>query len=200
MLKDLWPNLAKGAAGFLLGLALWWGLSAPYARLLATMTEPLIRMVERPAVTRLIAGGTELTIDRDDFPRSSPRPGLTLMDLTANIILLTTLFAVNKRPVSDRNIRGFVLASLALAAVHIAAIIVNMESIYALRLGPWSERNYSAFARNFWGAAAHFYSIIGVFGAGFALWWLFRPSNEVPQDSGKSGQRKTVKNKRVPAR
>jgi hypothetical protein len=200
LLKDLWPNLAKGAAGFLLGLALWWGLSAPYARLLATMTEPLIRMVERPAVTRLIAGGTELTIDRDDFPRSSPRPGLTLMDLTANIILLTTLFAVNKRPVSDRNIRGFVLASLALAAVHIAAIIVNMESIYALRLGPWSERNYSAFARNFWGAAAHFYSIIGVFGAGFALWWLFRPSNEVPQDSGKSGQRKTVKNKRVPAR
>jgi hypothetical protein len=157
-------------------------------------------MVERPAVTRLIAGGTDLTIDRDDFPRSSPRPDLTLMDLTANIVLLTTLFAVNKRPNSDRNILGFVLASLALVAVHIAAIIVNVESIYALRLGPWSERNYGAFARNFWGAGAHFYSLIGVFGAGFALWWLFRPSNEVLPDSKKGDRRKTAKNTRAPSR
>jgi hypothetical protein len=199
LLKDLWPNLGKGAAGFVLGLALWWGLSTPYARLLATAAGPLIRMAERPSVTRLIAGGTELTIDRDDFPRSSPRPGLTLMDLTANIVLLTTLFAVNKHPVSDRNILGFVLASLALVAVHIAAIIVNVESIYALRLGPWSARNYGPFARNFWGAAAHFYSVIGVFGAAFALWWLFRPSNEAPE-SRKGDKRKTAKNTRAPSR
>jgi hypothetical protein len=174
--KDLWSNLAKGAAGFLLGLVFWWALANPYARLLATLTQPLIRIAERPAVTRLIADESQLTIDRDDFPRSSPRPALTLMDLTANIILLTTLFAVNKRPLSDRNIRGFLLAALALVVVHMAAVIVNVESIYALRLGPWSERNYGAVARNFWGAGAHFYSLIGVFGAGFALWWLFRPS------------------------
>ena len=176
MLKDLWPNLAKGAAGFLLGLALWWALANPYARVLAAVTEPLIRLAERPAVTRLIADGTELTVDRDDFPRSSPRPALTLMDLTANIILITTLFAVNGRPISDRNIGGFVLACLALTVVHIGAVIVNVESIYALRLGPWSERNYGAVARNLWGTGAHFYSLIGVFGAGFALWWLFRPT------------------------
>jgi len=200
LLKDLWPNLAKGAAGFVLGLALWWGLSTPYARLLATVTEPLIRMVERPAVTRLIAGGTDLTIDRDDFPRSSPRPGLTLMDLTANIVLLTTLFAVARRPISDRNIVGFLLASVALVAVHIGAIIVNVESIYALRLGPWSQRNYGPFARNFWGAGAHFYSLIGVFGAGFALWWLFRPSNEVPPDARKGDRRNTATKKRAPSR
>lgn len=200
MLKDLWPNLAKGAAGFLLGLALWWGLSTPYARLLAAVTEPLIRMVERPAVTRLIAGGTDLTIDRDDFPRSSPRPGLTLMDLTANVVLLTTLFAVTRRPISDRNIVGFLLASVALVAVHIGAIIVNVESIYALRLGPWSQRNYGPFARNFWGASAHFYSLIGVFGVGFALWWLFRPSTEVPPDLRKGDRRKPAKNRRAPSR
>ncbi|MEA2238855.1 MAG: hypothetical protein QOC81_3579 [Thermoanaerobaculia bacterium] len=180
MRKDLWLTLAKGAAGFLLGLVFWWALANPYARLLATLTQPLIRMAERPSVTRLIANESELTIDRDDFPRASPRPALTLMDLTANIILLTTLFAVNRRPVSDRNIGGFLLASLALVLVHIAAVIANVESIYALRLGPWSERNYGAVARNFWGAGAHFYSLIGVFGAGFALWWLFRPSPDAP--------------------
>jgi hypothetical protein len=140
------------------------------------MTEPLLRATERPPATRLIADGTELTIDRDDFPRASPRPSLLLMDLTANMILLTTLFAVNRRPLSDRNVRGFLLASVVLIAVHIAAVVMNVESIYALRLGPWSERHYGAVARNFWGAGAHFYSIAGVFGAPFALWWLFRPS------------------------
>ena len=178
MLKNLWPNLAKGATGFLLGLVFWWALSSPYARLLASVCEAAIHLAERPPVTRLVADGTELTIDRTDFPRASPRPGLLLMDLTSNIILLTTLFAVNRHPLSDRNISGLLLASLALVAVHVAAVIMNVESIYALQLGPWSKRNYGAVARNFWGAGAHFYSIIGSFGASFALWWLFRPSSD----------------------
>jgi uncharacterized membrane protein YjdF len=125
-------------------------------------------------VTRLIADGTELTIDRDDFPRSSPRPALLLMDLTANIILLTTLFAVARKPLSDRNVPRFLLAALLLVLVHIAAVVVNVESIYALRLGPWSAVHYGPVARNLWGAGAHFYSIAGVFGAPFALWWLCR--------------------------
>jgi hypothetical protein len=180
--RNLWSSLAKGTAGFLLGLLFWWSLSAPYARLLATLSEPLIRIAERPPVTRLIvdgSDGTELTIDRDDFPRASPRPSLLLMDITANIILLTTLFAVNRRPLSDRNAAGFLLASLALIVVHVAAVVMNVESIYALRLGPWSALHYGPVARNFWGAGAHFYSLAGVFGAAFALWWLFRPSPNV---------------------
>jgi hypothetical protein len=175
--KDLWPNLAKGATGFLLGLLFWWTLSTPYARVLATLSEPLIRLAEHPAVTHLIAAGTELTVDRADFPRSSPRPGLLLMELTANFVILSTLFAVNRHPLSDRNIGGLLLASIALVAVHVAAVVMNVESIYALRLGPWSYKNYGAVARNFWGASAHFYGIVGTFGAAFALWWLFRPSS-----------------------
>lgn len=182
MLKDLWPSLAKGAAGFLLGLGFWWALSFPYARLLAFVSEPLIRVGESPAVTRVTADGNELTIDRTDFPRASPRPSLLLMDLTSNFIVLTTLFAVNRRPLSDRNILGLVLASIVLVVVHVAAVVMNVQSIYALRLGPWSERNYGALARNFWGAGAHFYSLIGAFGAAFALWWLFRPSS-VPESN-----------------
>ena len=176
MPKNLWPYLAKGAAGFLAGVVLWWALSAPYARLLASVSESLMRLAERPPVTRLAADGTELVIDRDDFPRTSPRPALLLMDLTANIIVLTTLFAAARRPFADRNIVGLLLASVTLVAVHVIAVVVNVQAIYALRLGAWSERNYGPVARNFWGAGAHFYSLAGVFGAAFALWWLFRPS------------------------
>jgi hypothetical protein len=140
------------------------------------MSEPLIRIAERPPVTRLIADGTDLTIHRTDFRRGSPRPGLVLMGLTSNIILLTTLFAVNRQPLSDRNVSGLALASLALVVIHVAAVVINVQSIYALQLGPWSERHYGAVARNVWGAGAHFYSVIGAFGSVFALWWLFRPS------------------------
>jgi len=174
--KNLWPALAKGAAGFVAGFVLWWALSSPYARFLASVSESLMRFAERPPVTRLVADGNELVIDRDDFPRASPRPGLLLTDLTANIIVLTTLFAVARRPWSDRNIVGLLLASLSLVVVHIAAVIVNVQSIYALRLGAWSARNYGPVARNLWSAGAHFYSVVGVFGAAFALWWLFRPA------------------------
>ncbi len=149
-------------------------------------TSGRISLNGRPAsssgssVTRLIADGTNLTVDRDDFPRGSPRPALLVMDLTANIILLTTLFSVTRKPLSDRNIPCFLLACLALVLVHVAAVVVNVQSIYSLRLGPWSARHYGPVARNFWGAAAHFYSVAGVFGAPFALWWLLRPSPSPP--------------------
>ena len=176
MPKNVWPLLAKGAAGFLAGLVLWWALSAPYARLLAAVSGSLMRMAERPPVTRLSADGTELVIDRDDFPRASPRPGLLLMDLTANVIVLTALFAAARHPLNDRNVWRLALAALSLVAVHVMAVVFNVQAIYALRLGAWSARNYGPVARNFWGAGAHFYSLVGVFGAAFALWWLFRPS------------------------
>jgi hypothetical protein len=174
--RNLWPSLAKGAAGFLAGFILWWALSSPYARFLASVSESLLRFAERPPVTRLAADGAELVIDRDDFPRASPRPSLLLMDLTANVIVLTTLFAVAPHPLNDRNIVGLLLAGLCLAVIHVLAVIVNVQSIYALRLGAWSTRNYGPVARNLWGAGAHFYSVAGVFGAAFALWWLFRPA------------------------
>jgi hypothetical protein len=175
LLKDHWPEVLRGAAGFLAGLLVWWALTATYARPLAWTAEALIRVGESPAVTALIADGTSITVDRADFRRGSPRPGLPLMGLTANVVLLTALFAVNRHPLHDRNVLGFVSAATILAVVHVFAVIANVESIYALRLGPWSAKHYGPFARNFWGAAAHFYGLIGAFGVVFALWWLFRP-------------------------
>lgn len=175
MRKSLWPKLAKGAIGLLIGIGVWFAFSGPYARVLAALSEPLIRVAERPRVTRLIPVGAEMTIERTDFPRASPRPALRLMDITFNIMLLTTLFAVSSQPFGNRNITGFLVASAILVLAHVAAVVVNVQSIYALKLGPWSEQHYGAVARNLWGAAAHFYSVVGAFGVPFALWWLLRP-------------------------
>jgi len=166
----LLATIARTILGLLLGLALWWGLNEPYNRFLAAVTEPLLRVAE-PA-TRLIPVDGEMTIDRTDFGSGSPRPALATSQLTVNFILLVALFAMNRKPLSTANVSAFLLASCILVVVHIAAIITNVESIYALRLGPWSERHYGAFARNFWGAAAHFYTLVGSFAAAFALWWV----------------------------
>jgi hypothetical protein len=173
--KNLWPKLIKGAIGLLIGIGFWFAFSTPYARVLAGLSEPLIRIAERPRVTRLVPVGSEMTIERTDFPRASPRPGLRLMDITFNIMLLSSLFAVSAQPFGNRNLTGLLVASLILVLVHVAAVIANVQSIYALKLGPWSEQHYGAVARNLWGAAAHFYSVVGAFGAPFALWWLLRP-------------------------
>jgi hypothetical protein len=193
--KSLWPALLRGAVGFLAGLAFWFALSVPYARVLAALSEPLVRLGERPAVTRLIPRGAELTIDRADFAPTAARPALALMGMTFNIILLTTLFAANPKPLSDRNVGGLFLASLALVIVHVAAVVANVQSIYALQLGPWSAMNYGAVARNFWGAAAHFYTLLGAFGAPFALWWLFRPA-ELSSPESKSGPERSHASRR----
>ncbi len=178
---------ARSILGLLLGLAFWWAFSEPYNRFLAVVTEPLIRVAE-PA-TRLIPVESEMTIDRTDFRRGSPRPGLATADLTVNFILLAALFAMNRKPLSTPNVSAFLLASCILVIVHIAAIITNVESIYALRLGSWSQRHYGAFARNFWGAAAHFYTLLGSFGSAFVLWWILGPIIEARRKSRSKGPR-----------
>jgi hypothetical protein len=179
----------SAAAGFLIGLGVWWGFADPYTRVLAALSEPPIRLVERPAVTHLLPQESQIAVDRTDFPRASPRPALRTTDLTFNFILLTTLFAAAARPFADRNVRGFLLAAIALVAVHVAAVVANVQSIYALRLGPWSAAHYGPVARNFWAAAAHFYSVVGVYGAAVALWWLFRPVGEMAATRRQKGPR-----------
>jgi hypothetical protein len=161
---------SRAVLGLIVGLGLWWALRDPYNRVLVGVTAPLLRIFE--PVTRLVAVGDEITIDRTDFRSGSQRPALATSQLTVNFILLIALFAANRKPISDRNVAGFLIASVILMFVHVVAIIVNVESIFALRLGPWSERHYGAFARNFWSAGAHFYTLAGSFGAAFALWWL----------------------------
>ncbi len=179
MRKNLLKLAAKGAAGFLLALAAWWGLSVPYTRLLASVSEAVIRLAERPSVTLISPQGTLMVIDRTDIRRSPSSGQLAVesTDITFNFILLTTLFAASGRALSDRNVFGFVGAAVALFFVHVAAVVSFVKAYYATSFGPWSALHYGLVARKFWGAAPYFYSVVGVYGFAFALWWIFRPSS-----------------------
>lgn len=177
MLRPLLPPLTRAAAGFLLGLGLWAGFIGVYASFVAATAQPLLRAMERPAVTRLTAEEGTIVVNREDFPPSSPRPQIRLGELTFNVILLTVLFASNVPSLSSRNVGMFLVACLILAVTHVLAFVAAVESIYALRLGPWSAAHYGAVARNFWTASAHFYRIAGMFGIAFLLWWAMRPAD-----------------------
>jgi hypothetical protein len=175
--KNLWPLVLKGAVGFLIGLAVWGGLSVPYTRLLASLSQTVVRLGERPTVTHITPDGTMMLVDRSDFPSSpsSGRLGVQSTDITFNLILLMTLFAASSRALSDRNVFGFAGAAVALVGVHVAAVVSFVKAHYALSFGPWSTSHYGYVARTLWGAAPYFYSVVGGYGFAFALWWLFRP-------------------------
>ena len=170
-----WRLAARALGGFAVGLAVWLLLSPLYDRLIARGAEAALRAFERPAVTHLHTGDDQyVEVDRSDFDPRSKRPAIPLRDLTFNFVLLTALFATTRRPFSDKNIAGFLIACVILGFTHIGAAITEVMSIYVAKLGLWSTVHYGAFARNFWGVANHFYRLVLMYAIAFALWWIFR--------------------------
>lgn len=162
------------ALGFAAGLAFWLVFAAPYERTVAGTAGFLIRLFERPPVTSLSASNGEIRVDRSDFPPASPRPGLPAPDLHFNFVLLAALFALGPRPLEPKRFGRFWIAAAGLFAIHVVALVFQVEAIYATRLGEWSDAHYGAVARNLWAGGFHFYQIAGRFAAPFALWWGLR--------------------------
>lgn len=164
-------SLARATAGFVAGAAIWVGLASPYHRIVAAPAELLIRTFESPPLTRLLAQGREILVQREDFPPAAAEPGIPADDLDFNIAILTALFATARRPFSDAGLRRLGLALAILWATHVAAVVAAVESLYATSFGPWSTAHYGFVARNIWATANHFYRIAGMFAIPFALWW-----------------------------
>ena len=149
-----------------------------------------MRLLERPAATRLYAEGTRVVIDRADFTSKSDRPALPADDLTFDVILLLTLAAATPGLFRDRAMQGLGISLLVLFALHVAALVAAVESFYAMKLGVWSAATYGPFERNFWATASHFWRLAGCFAAPFVLWWLLiRPAGAEEGASGRSKRR-----------
>lgn len=169
------PLLVRIAGGLLLGAAIWAIAGPLYHPAITAISNRIIRSAERPPVTQLIWHDGEVVVNREDFPRESPRPSILLPDITFNVILLCVLFAMSPTPLSDRNVLRFIEALCVLVPVHVFALIAEVESIYSFQLGAWSAMHYGSLARNFWTTAGHFYKILGVHAVAVVLWLLFTP-------------------------
>lgn len=172
-----WRVALRAFAGFVAGVIVWVLLSPLYDRMLASGAETIMRTFEKPKVTRLRPQADQFTtVDRADFDPRSKRPAISIRDLTFNVVLLIALFAASKRPYSDRNIGGFLIAAVMLALTHLLGVIVEVMSIYVAKLGMWSTVHYSDLERNVWGVANHAYRVVFMYAIAFALWWIFRDS------------------------
>ncbi len=176
-----WRLALRAFAGFVVGVVLWVLLSPVYDRVVAAGAESIMRAFEKPKVTRLrLAADNFTTVDRADFDPRSKRPGISIRDLTFNIVLLIALFAASSRPFTDRNIGGFLVAAVILALTHIFGVVTEVMSIYVAKLGLWSTVNYGEFDRNLWGVLNHFYRLVLMYAIAFALWWIFRDAAAKP--------------------
>lgn len=181
---------------FLLAIVFWSAFSRPYERVLARSAELVLRAFERPAVTRLEAVSPGFRVERRDFPPGSPRPGLPAADLHFNFVLLVSLFALDPRPWESQRVVRLLLAVLLLFLVHVAALVIQVQSVYATALGPWSAARYGAVARNVWGGGFHFYQIAGRFAAPFAIWWPLRRAERAEEPDAPRRPRRGRKKRR----
>ncbi len=181
--------------GFLVALGVWFLFAPAYERAVAPAAEFLIRLGERPGVTRLEAPGGEFLVNRADFPPGAPHPGLPAPDLHFNFVLLAAFFALSPRPWRGDRVVRLLLAVFCLYLIHVVFLVFQVQSVYATSLGAWSGAHYGAMARNFWAAGFHFYQIAGRFAAPFVLWWLFGRTELAASAERPPGPRRRKKKK-----
>lgn len=164
------------AAGLALGVAVWWAAAPAYNRLLAPATQLLVH------ADRRLESAVLVPQERTIFVTSAkPLPTATMPadQLTYNIILLLALFASNERPVRLPNLRASAISLPILFASHCVALLISIESTYAVRQGVWSEQHYGDAAANFWLTAELVFRIVGMFGVVFVAWWALSHSKSV---------------------
>lgn len=183
-------TIARMAAGFAVGLALWFGFRQVYERPLAAVAQAALRAFERPPVTHLSARAGEILVDRSDFPPDSPRPGLPADDIHFNFVLLTALFALQPQFFEGRVLLRLIAALSVLFLVHVAALVWQVQSVYAMNLGEWSAPHYGRLARNIWAGGFHFYLVAGRFAAPFAIWWLLAAKPSGPAAGSRKQQKR----------
>ena len=173
----LW-RIVRLAIGLVAGVALWWALGDAWNHALATMTQPLMSLDRRIADGSLVAVGRTIVVQ--PMRESLPMATLPASEMTFNVILLVGLFASNRAPFSDRNVKAFLIAFVIVLLLHPLGLFISIESTYANQQGKWSDTHYGDTAARIWIQAEIFYRLIGMFGVVFAAWWITRGEGDKP--------------------
>ncbi len=163
-------KIVRWVVGLALGLAIWLGLGPVYHPVIVFTTGLVLNVVEHPNVTSLEPVGDSVLVNRSDFDRRSPKPQLSVSDLSFNIVLVVALAIGAGIDTRKRELR-IPATILILILLHTGALYARIMSIYALQLGAWSTANYGPIARNIWATTTHFYRFVGCHAAAFLIWW-----------------------------
>jgi hypothetical protein len=170
-------RFGAGVVAWAIPVALLWFLLAPYYNLfLARSGERLVRLGERPAVTRMpLARGQDALITRSDTRAGGRLPySLHLSDVHFPVVLLVALFLAVPDVPWPRRLVNLGYALLVAIGFHLLDVIFWVKFVYATQLGEWSLRQYGPLARNFWGLGKHLLDLPVKLALPVLLWaWFY---------------------------
>jgi hypothetical protein len=163
----MWPRVLRFIVVLAVAAVVWYNLTPAYDGVIAGAAAPLLKIDPRFRAARLAADDRIIKVTG-----GVPAADIPADQLTYNVILLAALFASNRRPLRDRNVVAFLVSNLIVVVLHVIAVLLSVESTYAVHMGPWSEAHYGAAGYYFWLYAEIFYRLVGMFGAVFVCWWI----------------------------
>ena len=163
----MWPRVLRFVVALIVAALLWYNLTPLYDAFIAAAATPLVKIDPRLRGAHLAAADRIIKVTG-----SVPAANIPADQLTYNVILLVALFASNRKPLRDRNVVALLLSVLIVVVLHEIAVLLSVESTYAVQMGAWSNEHYGAAGYYFWMYSEIFYRLVGMFGAVFACWWL----------------------------
>lgn len=169
-------RFARNVALWLLPVALVWLVLTPfYNRFLTQAAENLVRLTERPSVTRLAVARTHyFLVSRSDVP--SPRGHVSSVRVTDThfpLVMLGAFFLAVPGVGWRRRLGALGWAFVISVSFHVVSLFSWVKFIYATQLGDWSAAHYGAFGQNFWGLSKHLLDLPFKFALPLALWAFF---------------------------
>ncbi len=183
--RQAWPRrFAVGVAAWLLPVAVVWVLLTPfYNNFLTKAAERLVRLTERPAVTRLVVHDPHhLVITRTDFPTARGwLQSIRTTDTHFPLIMLGAFFLAVPGIGWKKRLENLGWGVLIAVFFHIVSLFFRTKFVYATQLGAWSGEHYGALAQNFWGLSSHLLELPFKFALPFVLWAAFYVRHLLPE-------------------
>jgi hypothetical protein len=167
----MWPRVLRFVVALAVAAVVWYNLTTVYDGALAAVATPLLRIDPRFRDARLTAHDRVINVAARERHSDFPPADIPADQLTYNVILLAALFASNRRPFRDRNVVAFLKSLALLIVLHVAGVLLSVESTYAVRMGAWSGAHYGTGGYYLWLYAEIFYRLVGMFGVVFVCWW-----------------------------
>jgi hypothetical protein len=162
----MWPRVLRFVIALFVAAIVWFNLTPMYDRFIAAAATPLVKIDPRFRGAHLAASERIIKVNGN-----VPSADIPADQLTYNVILLVALFASNRRPLRDRNVVAFLVSTGIVVVLHVIAVLLSVESTYAVRMGDWSTAHYGTAGYYFWLYSEIFYRLVGMFGVVFVCWW-----------------------------
>jgi hypothetical protein len=165
-------RLVRGILLWIVPCAILWLFATPlYNRILADWTERLVRLSERPAVSRVEMQDAHFAaLRRSDYAADKHLYRIRVTDLHFNLILTGALFLAVPGISGKQRWLNLGWALFGSILFHILLFFFFVKFVYATQLGAWSEQHYGALAQNFWGLGKHMLDLAFKFALPLILW------------------------------